>query len=37
MGRAKPSSKATDDWSGIIGPALGLGFAVFAFGLSFGV
>ena len=37
MARAKPSSKATDDWSGIIGPALGLGFAVFAFGLSFGV
>jgi 4-azaleucine resistance transporter AzlC len=37
MGRAKPPSKATDDWAGIIGPALGLGFAVFAFGLSFGV
>ena len=37
MARAKQSSKATDDWAGIIGPALGLGFAVFAFGLSFGV
>lgn len=37
MDREKQSSKATDDWAGIIGPALGLGFAVFAFGLSFGV
>ena len=37
MARAKRSSKATDDWAGIVGPALGLGFAVFAFGLSFGV
>lgn len=37
MARVKRSSKATDAWAGIIGPALGLGFAVFAFGLSFGV
>lgn len=37
MARAKRSSKGTDDWAGIVGPALGLGFAVFAFGLSFGV
>ena len=37
MAPEKPSSKGTDDWAGIVGPALGLGFAVFAFGLSFGV